>query len=66
MRIDTLSVLQMSYMPFLNNGGLFIFVAQPHVAAAGSKGIVNFKKPKPPNFNKIAAKKTEPKVEAST
>lgn len=28
-------------MPFLNNGGLFIFVAQPHVAAAGSKGIVN-------------------------
>ena len=28
-------------MPFLNNGGLFISVAQPHVAAAGSKGIGN-------------------------
>lgn len=28
-------------MPFLNNGGLFIFVAQPLVAAAGSKGIGN-------------------------
>jgi hypothetical protein len=27
---------------------------------------MNFKNPNPPNFNKIDAKKTEPKVEAST
>jgi len=26
-------------MPFLNNAGLFISAAQPHVAAAGSRGI---------------------------
>ena len=41
MRIDSLSVLQMSYMPFLNNGGLFISVARPHIGSQGSRGIGN-------------------------
>jgi len=40
-RIDSLSVLQMSYMPFLNNGGLFISVAQPHIGSAGRRGMGN-------------------------